>query len=162
MSLRNDLTFIGVGDTNEDPSEFDKIKRKAGGLSNILLLGKLDNVENLVHACDIGVLFTYSEGISNAILEYMACSKPVIADGAGGTREIIIDDKTGFLTDGESTEEIVDLINELLGDNEKRETIGRNARIHIEKNFSIERMGNDFNKLYSEALSAKKNSYLIV
>ncbi len=95
-------------------------------------------------------MFSYSEGLSNSIIEYMACGKPVIANDAGGTSEIITNNKTGFLLTDETTEEIANLIIELIDNKDKRNTIGENAKLHIEKHFSIERMGNDFYRLYSE------------
>lgn len=147
---RNDITFVGVGDTEEDILEFEKIKTRSENLDNVILNEKIDSVESLVNACDLCVLFTYSEGISNSILEYMACGKAVIANDAGGTREIITNTNTGFLLTDETTEEIASLINDLIDDEDRRKAMGENARLHVEKNFSVARMGSDFSKLYSE------------
>jgi len=38
---------------------------------------------------DIGILATFTEGISNSIVEYMALGKPVVATSGGGTNEIV-------------------------------------------------------------------------
>ena len=149
-SKRKDITFIGVGDTEDDIAEFERIKARSEKLDNVILNEKIDSVESIVNACDICVLFTYSEGISNSIIEYMACGKTVIANSAGGTREIITNTTTGFLLTDETTEEIARLINGLIDDEDRRKAIGENARFHIEKNFSVARMGGDFIKLYSE------------
>ena len=46
---------------------------------------------------DICLLSTFTEGISNSIMEYMALGKPVIATDGGGTKEIVDDGETGFL-----------------------------------------------------------------
>lgn len=147
---RNDITFLGVGDTEEDISEFEKIRSRAQKIENVILCEKIESVEPLINACDIGVLFTYSEGLSNSIIEYMACSKPVVANDAGGTRELIVNNMTGFLITDETTDEIAGLISELLDNTERRNTLGRNARLHIEENFSIDRMGAEFHRLYRE------------
>jgi glycosyltransferase involved in cell wall biosynthesis len=147
---RNDITFFGVGDTEEDSTEFEKIRTRSEKMGNVILCKKIESVEALVNACDIGVLFTHSEGLSNSIIEYMACCKPVIASDAGGTRELIENNTTGFLITDETSEEIARLISELLDDTERRSTIGRNARLHIEENFSIDRMGAEFDRLYKE------------
>jgi len=147
---RNDITFLGVGDTKEDVAEFEKIKDRAREIENVILSEKIDSVESLVNACDIGALFTYSEGLSNSIIEYMACAKPVIANDAGGTRELVINNTTGFLITDETTEEIAGLISKLLDNEEQRNSVGRNARLHVEENFSIDRMGAEFNRLYLE------------
>lgn len=147
---RKDITFLGVGDTGEDIVEFEKIRVRAEKIQNVILCEKIDSVESLVNACDIGVLFTYSEGFSNSIIEYMACGKPVIANDAGGTRELIVNNKTGFLIADETTEEVAGIISELLDNKEWMNIIGSNARHHIEKNFSIDRMGAEFTGLYTE------------
>jgi glycosyltransferase involved in cell wall biosynthesis len=80
----------------------------------------------------------------------MACEKPVIASDAGGTRELVVNNESGFLITDETTEEIAALISELLDNKERRNTIGRNARLRIERNFSIERMGAEFSRMYLE------------
>lgn len=145
---RNDITFLAVGDTKADIREFERIQSKARSLTNVRLFGRIDNVESLINASDIGVLFSQSEGISNAILEYMACGKPVLASDAGGTREIIDDRETGFLITNQTTNQIAELINELLNDEYLRNLIGRKARTTIENKFAIDLMGRNFKELY--------------
>lgn len=152
MSQRNDITFLAVGDTKADNREFERIRAKSRTLKNMLLMEKVDCVESLINACDIAVLFTHSEGISNSIIEYMACAKPVLATDAGGTREIIEDHETGFLITNQTTSQIVQLINELLKDENLRDIIGRKARTTIENRFAIELMGRNFENLYQEIL----------
>ena len=154
---RNDITFLGVGDTEKDSDEYDRIRKRAEGIVNVILSDKITEVESLINACDIGVLFTYSEGISNSIIEYMVCGKPSIVNDVGGSREIIANNETGFLLTNETTHEIADLINKLIDNEVKRSLIGRNARLHIENRFSIDRMGSEFAKLYEE--TAKPGAY---
>jgi glycosyltransferase involved in cell wall biosynthesis len=152
---RSDITFIGIGDTEIDPVEFERIKQRAEKLMNVLIYPKINEVESLVNACDIGVLFTYSEGISNAILEYMACGKPVIANAAGGTTEIITNNKTGFLLTNETAEDIARMIVGLVDNENRRNKIGQNAKLHIEKHFAVDRLGQEFCKLYTEVAGEK-------
>jgi len=156
-ATRNDITFIGIGDTEDDRPEYERIKARASGIRNYMLLPKSNEVESIVNACDIGVLFTYSEGISNAIIEYMACGKPVIASREGGTGEIITHAENGFLLSGESPEEISLLLTDLMDNKEKRMEIGSRARRQIEDKFSIDSMGNEFSKLYSSIGKTKEN-----
>src|SRR5690606_16758822 len=87
-SIRNDITFLCIGDI-KNSDLFNKMKLLAMNCDNILFTGRVDDVENLINICEIGILFSnkkyHGEGVSNAILEYMALNKPVIANDAGGT-----------------------------------------------------------------------------
>ena len=43
---RNDITFLGVGDTREDIGEFEKIRIRAAKIENVILCEKIDSVES--------------------------------------------------------------------------------------------------------------------
>ena len=58
-------------------------------------------VLGLVRDANIGVLLTdqtnHAEGISNSIMEYMACGLPVVCSDSGGNREIVVEGQTGLV-----------------------------------------------------------------
>lgn len=150
--LRTDVTFLAVGGGPDIGSIKQRVDDEA--ISNIIFTGTISNVEHLVNCCDIGVLFSpLGEGTSNAIIEYMALAKPVIANDAGGTKEIVKHGVNGYLITDESTEEIAGLINDLLNDKEKRLKMGEAGKKLIHESFTIDRMGKDFEKVYMEVLS---------
>ncbi|MFD2247995.1 glycosyltransferase [Pontibacter ruber] len=151
--LRDDVTFIGVGGY-EDATLYNRMKELSSKHTRISFPGRINDVEALVNACTIGVLFsTNGEGISNAILEYMALAKPVIASAPGGTKEIVHHHENGYLVTNESEEEIAYLILDLIDDKEKRESFGRVSRRIIEDSFSIEKMGQAFEQVYESVLT---------
>ncbi len=45
----------------------------------------------------IGCLTSFSEGFSNAVMEYMAVGSPVVVTDVGGNRDAIVDGETGYL-----------------------------------------------------------------
>lgn len=65
----------------------------------VLALGFREDVENLLNASDFFVLSSYLEGISNSLLQAMACGKVVISTNAGGIGKVIKDGYNGFLVD---------------------------------------------------------------
>lgn len=154
---RKDTTFINIGGWgNEDPAKFNRLVSLSFNNPKILMPGRINDVEALVNACDIGVLFSPNgEGISNAILEYMALGKPVIANDTGGTKEIVKDGVSGYLITNETPEEIAGLINELLDDKEKRIKMGEAGRKLIHESFTIDRMGKEFEKVYQNVISRR-------
>lgn len=151
--FRNDVTFIGAGDGPNWRSINQKVIEES--IENVLLIGKDDDIESIISASDIGLLCTYSEGISNSIIEYMALGKPVIStDINGGSKEIIIEGVTGFCTE-RCSGKIVEKINLLLNNNELRISMGIEGVKRINNGFSIKRMGRDFLDLYSNVLTNK-------
>ena len=55
---------------------------------NVRFLGQIDDVIKGLKICDVGVLTSHEEGFSNAILEYMASSPPLVVTDIGGNRGI--------------------------------------------------------------------------
>ncbi|MGV3641159.1 MAG: glycosyltransferase [Adhaeribacter sp.] len=150
---RDDITFVGIGHYDTRNQEYNRIAGLVKNNPRILFPGRINEVEALVNACDIGVLFSpKGEGISNAILEYMALGKPVIANDAGGNREIVHHHQNGYLLVQEQVEDISALLLELLGNEEKYRAFSRNSRQVIHTSFSLEKMGLAFEQAYQQAL----------
>ncbi len=153
-TIRDDISFIAVG----DGPNLDKIKHRVEieDISNVIFTGRIDDLESLIAACDIGILLSpRGEGISCAITEYMALGLPVIANDIGGTREIV-NENNGFLINNETEIEIVEKINTLLDNKTLAEKLGKNAKDIIYREFPIEAMGEKFKNLY-EAIIKLKN-----
>jgi glycosyltransferase involved in cell wall biosynthesis len=149
--IRNDITFVGVG----DGPEWQRINARIMDerVNNVVLAGDQNHVEPIIAASDIGLLCTYSEGISNSIIEYMAMGIPVITtDLFGGSKEIVIEGLTGFITE-RKTERITALIEVLLKNADLRRSMGEAGKQRINSQFSIERMGKDYENLYTEVIS---------
>jgi glycosyltransferase involved in cell wall biosynthesis len=149
--IRDDIVFLGVGDGMEWKRINQRIKDEQ--ISNVILTGKQKDVERIIAVSDIGILCTYSEGISNSIIECMALGKPVIStDTTGGSKEIIINGETGYCIQRNS-ELIVDSINFLLNNKDVRISMGNNGKERIYTHFSIEKMGEVFKVLYTDVLN---------
>lgn len=154
LDKRNDITFLAIGNETDSTQCRDLIQSKY--LENFRLLGKRSGVESIVNTMDIGVLATFTEGISNAILEYMALEKPVIATSGGGTNEIIVDNKTGFLVSQSNPGELANKIEILLTDSELRKGMGQAGQERIKTIFSIGHMTAEYISLYKKLSSNNK------
>jgi glycosyltransferase involved in cell wall biosynthesis len=151
--IRDDITFVAAGDGDE----FERIKQRIQreNLKNVKLIGTQKDIESIINAADVGVLFTNGkEGISNAIMEYMALKKPVIATNDGGTLELLENNKSGFLVSNNSIKEICSKLNKLIDNPEIRNKMGQTGYNTIKNNYSIEKMAASFNQLYNQ-LQAK-------
>ena len=150
LERRNDVTFlaIGGGDGLNDclkmvkPEVSDKIK----------FLGIQKSVESIINIFDIGVLSTYTEGISNSIMEYMALSKPVVSTNGGGTCEIVVNKLTGFLIKPKNVEELTEKIEFLLNNKQTAKEMGKAGKERLCKDFSIKKMTDRFFELYKKGI----------
>ncbi len=140
-----DITFLCIG--SGDDSDY-RIMVDPENRDRILFLGRQDNVESIMNICDIGVLATYTEGISNALLEFSALEKPVIATDGGGTKELIEEGETGFLISLKSVEQLVNRISYLIENNNEGLRMGKNGKKNIQENFSNKKMLESYLKVY--------------
>jgi glycosyltransferase involved in cell wall biosynthesis len=150
IEKRKDITFLAIGkDTDSLPSRNMIDKRNK---DYFRLLGKKSDIESFINAMDIGVLSTFTEGISNSILEYMALGKPVIATSGGGTAEIVEDHKTGFLINRSDPDELASKAEKLLNNEDLRLGMGKNGKDRIKEMFSIEIMTSKFISVYEDLI----------
>jgi len=152
---RDDVSFLAIGDGKN--LEKCKIMTKLKFQDKIKFLGKQEDVESIINVFDIGVLTTnqkvHGEGISNAIMEYMALRKPVIATEGGGTKELVIDNSTGYLIKSESAEDLARKILYLLEHHETAKRMGIEGKRRIQTDFSLEKMTNSYMRLYKRLLN---------
>lgn len=146
------FVLIGYGVYEED-------RRKQSGehfQKDIIFTGVCNFVEEYVNIFNVGVLCTNSEfhgeGISNAILEYMALAKPVIASDGGGTEEIVDDKITGFLIKPKQPKLLEDKIIYLMNNPEEAREMGLRGQLKIRQHFSIEAMCSEFIKVYEKLI----------
>jgi len=148
-NTRKDISFICIGGPGNDAASFHRAKKQADINPLIIITGIISEVEALVNACDICVLFSpQGEGISNAILEYMALGKSVIAYDIGGTKEIIKNGVNGILLKEENDFQVSKLISDLIDNVELREIFGKHSRKIIEERFTLDKMGKEYMQIY--------------
>ncbi len=87
-------------------------------------------------------------------VESMACATPVVAYANGGVKETVVDGLTGYLVEEKlGVKELVKKTRAILEMNKVQyQKISKNAREHVVKNFSLEKMVNDYEKVYYQIL----------
>lgn len=78
----------------------------------------------------------WEEPFGLVMIEAMSCGTPVVAFNKGAVAEVVVDGKTGFVVENE--DQMAKAVQQI-------DSIDRNAcRTHIEKNFTIEKMINEY------------------
>jgi glycosyltransferase involved in cell wall biosynthesis len=96
FARRDDTALLVVGDGSlREPM---RARARALGVgSQIVFVGPAADVERYLGAADFGVLPSEFEGLSNALLEYMASCLPVVGSRVSGTEDWVSDGETGWL-----------------------------------------------------------------
>lgn len=107
---------------------------------------------------DVGVLLTdpaanAAEGISNAIMEYMACGLPVVCTDSGGNPELVEDGVTGFLVPPKDVDAVVAALRTLRSDPERARRMGHEGRRRMQERFSVSTMVAGFADIYAALLA---------
>lgn len=137
------LCVVGADRVNDGRSEQARLEALAAELGvahRIVFTGLREDPWPIVQACDIGLLCSETEGLSNALIEYCAAGKPTVCTGAGGNGEVVIDGTSGFIFPTGDVRYAADRVLRLLRDPALSAAMGLNGRRRINEQFSIERM----------------------
>jgi glycosyltransferase involved in cell wall biosynthesis len=115
--------------------------------------GGVTNLRQYLAAADVFVLPSRSEGFSNAIIEAMAASLPVVATNVGGNAEAVTDGISGFLVPSDDPDALSAAILRLLSDPSKAKAMGAAGRSLVEERFTVEAMMNRTAGAYRKMLS---------
>ena len=139
--------LIGWGVLMKQCKEF--IKRNSLG-QTVAILDKRtpEEARKLLKASDVFVLCSHFEGLPITILEAMLAGLPVIASNVGGVRELVEDNKTGFLLRQQSPAELAKKIVYFLKNKNKPQEFGKLAKTKAEKDFSVNSMVKKYQNLY--------------
>ena len=118
------LHLVGVGELNEA-----RRRRLEGRPAEVRALGSVPHAElpRLLNAAMVFVLPSHYEGHPKALIEAMACGRPVVASRRPGLMEAVDDGVTGLLCEPDAAS-IRDTIRRLLDDAPLRRRLGDAAR----------------------------------
>lgn len=150
-----DLIILGEGDKRE---ALQKQLDEAGMGHRISMPGRAGNMRAWAKSADIYVLSSRTEGLSNSLLEAMACGVPSVAfDCDTGPREIIRPDLDGVLVQpAEDEEALAAHLSALMFDQVKQVELGKRG-IDVRDRFSMRRISGLWQEVFNDVLGNKKD-----
>jgi glycosyltransferase involved in cell wall biosynthesis len=145
---RDGVVLVIVGD---GPLKTDLESQARAPGSSVRFLGYRGDVSTLYAIADLFVLASVTEGLSNSLLEAMAAGVPVVASNVGGNRDVIEDQRSGFLVNWDDTGMCVEVLSRLLRDAGLRERIGNAGRKAVRR-FSIGDVAARYRRVYGAVL----------
>jgi glycosyltransferase involved in cell wall biosynthesis len=144
--------LVLAGAHQESFADVKSLVSKLSLSNSVCLPGQVDDVAGFLSACDVGILCTRAEGLSNAVLEYMACGLPVVATDIPGNREALGDHADEQLCEAGDAVSLADKLQTLLRAPELRKALGARNRQRAAETFSIEAMCRSMSAVITNAL----------
>jgi glycosyltransferase involved in cell wall biosynthesis len=129
---------------------------RLGIADHVQFLGMRKDVSLLLGASDIGILCSHQEGFSNALLEGMAASLPMVATDVGGNAEALVHGVTGLLVPSGDPGALGEAILQLSKNPVMRKRMGEAGRQRIQECFTLERCVRNYDRLYSALLNGQE------
>lgn len=114
-----------------------------------------EDISLVLAGLDIVVLTSHNEGTPLSLIEAQAAAKPVVSTNVGGVADVVIDGKTGFITDPGNEAQLADAVLKLIADQEMRYNFGLEGRKFANSRFSYQRLVGDMSEYYNRLLKEK-------
>lgn len=145
------VLLVGAGPEMPSLQKFVAGSTSLGG--RVTFPGASDRVPELLNAMDAFVLPSICEGMSNTILEAMACGVPAIVTRTGGNPELIEEGRSGYLFPPGNVEVLSTLLSRLAESSGTRQELGASGRRRAVEQFSLAAMMQRYHKIYTELAS---------
>jgi len=148
-ATRQDILLVIVGDGEERP-RLETLIEQARVHDSVRLVGRRHDVASFLHAADVFLLTSVSEGIPLTVIEAMAAGLPCVATDVGGVSEVVIDGQCGLLAPAGNDEALSQHLATLVTDGRRRRAMGESGRQRAFSTFSDRTMHTAYRKLYLE------------
>jgi glycosyltransferase involved in cell wall biosynthesis len=139
------LEIYGVGALGE---ELERQAREAG--VDARFNGFVRDIRTRLAELDVLVQPSRADNLPLAILEAMACGRPVLGTRVGGIPELVLDGETGLLVDAEDPVAMARALESLAESPELRRELGQRSRERAAEHFSADGIARRTVSLYED------------
>jgi glycosyltransferase involved in cell wall biosynthesis len=129
-------------------AELETAIARHGLAERFLLPGGSEDVPQFLAGLDVAVLPSRAEGMSNALLEYMAAGRPIVATAVGGNAELVEHGVHALLVPPDDPGALARAIDRLLNDRPLARRLGAAARLRARERFGRDAMVRRFEDFY--------------
>ncbi len=143
----HNVRFVVAGEGHQR-HELQSMIDSLGMTQRFTLLGQVNDMPAFLAGIDVAVLPSRAEGMSNALLEFMAAGRPVVATRVGANAQVLEDGKNGLLVPPGDDELLADAIHQLVRDERLAMRLADSARRHVEAHYGRTAMQLRFEQFY--------------
>ncbi len=143
------IRLIIVGSGPEEKILKDAVRKLDLGQS-VVLAGPKGDLLPYYRAADVFILPSLTEGMSNSMLEAMACGVAIMAGRVDGARDVISEGESGFLFDPLNSGEIKECLRRYAADPGLALRMGEKARATVVAGYSMARVADEILEIYGQ------------
>lgn len=113
---------------------------------------------DVFRAADVYALPSYDEGMPGSVLEAMAAGLPIVATPVGGTADLVVDSRNGFLVEPGDVDALHNRLRTLLADADLRRRMGAESYRILNSGFEITAVVEELVGIYRELLMEQPRS----
>ena len=151
LITQKEVNFLIAG-----PMEDELIQKQINDLHDdrVHYLGDVEKINDLYKNSSCVIVPSYSEGMSNALLEAQACGRPTIATNISGCKETMIPNVSGFLVEPRDSYSLATAMKMMLAkSNAELSEMGKKGKEHVLKNFSRSLVISEYIKCINKLLN---------
>jgi len=152
---RPDIRLLITGSGPEEPA-LRAVAKTMNIEGQCVFQPSTPDVARTLSAIDVFVLPSLSEGLSNALMEAMACGCCVIASAVGGNPELVTDGATGLLFPSRSKDALIERLSQVVDNAGRRQALGAAAAERMCRDFSQTRAVENMQAIYENLLSRRE------
>jgi glycosyltransferase involved in cell wall biosynthesis len=112
------------------------------------------DIPQLMNAADAYAMSSAWEGLPMVLLEAAAVGCPIVATAVGGNHEAVCDHISGFLVPPRKPEAFAEAMRRMMElRDDERSYMGMTGRYHVQANYSLERVVDNWEELYHACLN---------
>jgi glycosyltransferase involved in cell wall biosynthesis len=146
------LAILGEGPLKE---QLIKMGGDLGLQGNLQWLGEVADVRPVLASARFSVLSSVTEGLPMAVLESLACGRPVVATSVGAVPEVVENGESGLVVPPRDPEALADAICTLLADPERSAAMGRSGRSRVLQGYGLSSIASATEEIYYRLLARK-------
>jgi glycosyltransferase involved in cell wall biosynthesis len=150
------VVYFIVGDGEESLTIQESIKPLKEKGMDIRMTSWIKDIATFNAGMDIICLTSKNEGTPVSLIEAQATGIPIIATNVGGIKDIILEDKTGYIVDKDDIDGFAEKLRELIENENKRQLMSQKGWSFVEEKFQYPNLIKNMDEYYKSLLKEMK------
>ena len=150
------VVYFIVGDGEDSLTIQESIKPLKEKGMDIRMTSWIKDIATFNAGMDIICLTSKNEGTPVSLIEAQAAGIPIIATNVGGIKDVILEDKTGYIVDKDDIDGFAEKLRELIENENKRQLMSQNGWSFVEDKFQYPNLIKNMDEYYKSLLKEMK------